>query len=86
MKIRIKIIEKEIKIILFNGNKILDSYVMEDKRDLGERLIPAVDQLLKRNRIRKESISNVSVASDQSDSFTTTRIAKTFAKIWNMKI
>jgi tRNA A37 threonylcarbamoyladenosine modification protein TsaB len=83
MEISIKIENKTIKIAILDKKKIVDSFRLLDERDLGERLLPVVDDMLKKNNITIQDIKHVKVKSDQSDSFTTTRLAKTFAKIVN---
>jgi tRNA A37 threonylcarbamoyladenosine modification protein TsaB len=83
MKIVIQIEKKIIEISLKKGKNKLEKTVFPDERDLGEKLIPTVDKMLKKAKIEPKDIQKVEVASDQSDSFTTTRIAKTFATVFN---
>lgn len=84
MKIVIKIEKKEVEITLKKGKKVLDKVRFSDERNIGEKLLPEVDKMFKKAKTSPKDIQKVEVRSDQGDSFTTTRMAKTFAKtfIW----
>lgn len=83
MKIVIKIENKQIEVLLKKGKVVFDKKIFPDERDLGEKLLPEVDKMLKKAKFQPEDIKKVEVKSDQGDSFTTTRIAKTFAVVFN---
>jgi tRNA A37 threonylcarbamoyladenosine modification protein TsaB len=83
MEILIKIENREIKVMLLQGKKEVDSFQIFEERSLSEKLLPEIDKLLKKNKLTFRDIKKMRVQSDQTDSFTTTRIAKAVAKAWN---
>jgi tRNA A37 threonylcarbamoyladenosine modification protein TsaB len=83
MNIIITIQNKNIKIALKKGKKVVNEISLPDNRDLGEKLLPVVDKMFKKANIESKNVEKVEVFSNQNDSFTTTRIAKTFAKTFN---
>lgn len=83
MLIEIEIKEKNIKLSLKDGKNLKEAVVFADERDSGRKLLPAVDKMLKKSQIMPKDVEKVRVSSDQSDSFTTARIAKAFANSWN---
>jgi hypothetical protein len=83
MKVLITIKDRKVKISLYKGKKGIDFLDMADEYKLSEELLPEIDKLLKRNKLKPEDIRKMEVRSDQNDTFTTTRIAKTVAKMWN---
>jgi len=83
MRIVIKIKDKKIRLILGENSQILDSLDFPEERQLSEKLLPNIDKLLKRNRLKTEDIEKMDVESDWGNNFTTFRIAKTVADTWN---
>lgn len=83
MEILITIKEKKVKIALFEGEKEKDSLEIVEEHSLSQKLLPEIDELLKRNKLEAKDVKNVQVESDQDESFTTTRIARTVAETWN---
>lgn len=83
MIIEIEIKEKNIKLSLKNKENIIAETIFPNERSLEMKIIPAVDKMLERSQIRASDVEKVLVHSDQSDSFTTTRIARSFANGWN---
>jgi len=83
MKILIKIRDKKIKVILLNSRKETDFVNIQEERNLSEKLLPEISRLLKRNKLCSQDIAKIQVDSDQGETFTTTRIAKTVANVWN---
>lgn len=83
MEILITIKDKKIRLAILKKNKELDFLEIEDERSLAERLLPEIDSLLKRNKLASRDIKKMKVESDQGDSFTTTRIARSAAAAWN---
>lgn len=86
MRILITIQDKKIKLALLDGKKKLDSWLIEDEHRLSEELLLRIDKMLKKNKFKPEDIGKIEVETDQTDSFTTTRIAKTTADAWNWTI
>jgi len=83
MNIEIQIKDKQISLFLKQKGQILDSLDFPEERQLSEKLLPSIDKLLKRNKLKTEDIEKMEVESDLGDNFTTTRIAKTVANTWN---
>lgn len=83
MLIEITIKDKNVKVSLKEGEIVRSEVIFAEERALGEKILPAVDKMLKENQLGVTDVEKVLVFSDQSDSFTTTRIAKTFANSWN---
>lgn len=86
MKIEIIINNEEVKILLKNSSKIVDKTVFPDEHNLSEKLLSEIDKLLKKNKLKPGNIKEMEVFSDQSDSFTTTRIARSVAKAFNWAV
>jgi tRNA A37 threonylcarbamoyladenosine modification protein TsaB len=83
MEILIKIQNRKIKIFLLKNDKAFDSLTISEEMKLSEKLIPTIDELLKKNKLESVDIKKMQINSDQGDSFTTTRIAKAVANAWN---
>lgn len=85
MELLISIQEKEICLSLKNGWRMVDFELIEDERNLAERLLIEIDRLLKRNDLTTRDIKKMRVQSDQGENFTTTRIARTVAEAWKIQ-
>jgi tRNA A37 threonylcarbamoyladenosine modification protein TsaB len=83
MIIEIQIKDKQIKLILKEKSNILDSLDFPEERQLSEKLLPSIDKLLKKNKLKTVDIDKIEVESDLGENFTTFRIAKTVADTWN---
>lgn len=83
MIIEIQISNKQITLFLKDKKNIVDSLDFPEERQLSERLLPAIDKLIKKNKLKTEDIEKITVESDLGDNFTTCRIAKTVANTWN---
>jgi hypothetical protein len=83
MKIIIEIKNRKIKISLWEKGREKDFLDISDEYKLSEDLLPAIDELLKKNKLIAKDIKKVEVETDQDDNFTTTRLAKTVAETWN---
>jgi tRNA A37 threonylcarbamoyladenosine modification protein TsaB len=86
MEISIEIKNKKIKVYLRSGKKEMDSFNINEEYSLSENLLPGIDKLLRKNKIKREDIEKITVDSDQSESFMTTRIAKSVAGAWNYAV
>jgi hypothetical protein len=87
MDLLIDVNKGNIEISLRKKGRIIDSLSFPDMHNLTEELLPGIDQLLKRNKLDIFDVVRSQVNSDQSDSFTTTRIARVVADvITHMKI
>ncbi len=83
MKIKIEIKNKVVKICLAKGKMELDQITFMEQNNLSEKLLPAIDKLLRKNKLAPKDIKKMSVSSDTPESFTTSRIAKAVEKTWN---
>lgn len=86
MEILIKIKNRDLKIILLDDKNQVDFLGVVDEYRLSEKLLPEIDKIIKRNKLKKVDIKKIIVESDQEDNFTTTRIAKSVANSWNYGI
>jgi tRNA A37 threonylcarbamoyladenosine modification protein TsaB len=86
MQIRIKIENKIVKTTLLKGSKVFDVSTFAEANNLSEKLLPAIDEILKKNKISSKDIKKVSVETDTPESFTTSRIAQAVGKSWNWGI
>jgi len=83
----IRIRNRQVTISLTENNQIVDKIIFEDEHNLSSVLLLHIDELLAKNKKKPKDIKNFSVDSDQGDSFTTTRIAKSVANAfsWGVK-
>ncbi|HAT73646.1 MAG: hypothetical protein US30_C0009G0013 [Candidatus Moranbacteria bacterium GW2011_GWF2_36_839] len=86
MEIIIKIKERKISTILLQNKKEVDFLNIVEEHSLSEKLLPEIDRLIRKNKLKLEDIEKVTVDSDQEDNFTTTRIAKSVANAWNWNL
>lgn len=86
MKLVIKIQDKLVKIALLKNNKAIDNLAFAEDYNLSEKLLPAIDKLLKKNKLAPKNIKEVRVQTDTPESFTTSRIAKAVEKAWNFAV
>jgi len=83
MIIEIKIENKQITLLLKDQKVIVDSLDFPEERQLSEKLLPSIDLMLKKNKLKAADVEKITVKSDLGDNFTTTRLAKTVAEAWN---
>lgn len=86
MKLIIEIKNKTVKIILLKNNKVIDNLIFAEDYNLSEKLLPAIDKLLKKNKLAPKDIEKVTVETDTPESFTTSRIAKAVGKAFNFAL
>lgn len=86
MQILIKIKEKTVKIVLLDGGKAVDALEITEEHALSRELLPGIDTLLRRNNLTPKKVVRMRVESDQNENFTTTRLAKAVAEVWDLKI
>jgi len=80
MNLEIALNKEKIGILLKNNRKLIDEIILNEKNNLSNILLKELDSIIKRNKISKNQIKNVSVKSDLPDSYTSARIAKSIAK------
>lgn len=83
MNIEINIDDEKIRLILENGDELVDGISWEERNNLSQKLLLEIDNLIKRNRLTPSDISEMSVETSISEKFTTVQIAKVVAKTFN---
>jgi len=83
MNIEIDINDKKIKLLLKEGNRIIDSIFWKEDRNLSQKLLVEIDNLLTKNRLDSSDIKKMEVKTGISEKFTTVRIAKVVANTFN---
>lgn len=83
MKIRIEIEKGMIGILLVDKKNVLDWITFPEERNLSEKLLPAIDGLLKKTRLSVQDIEKMELKSDLDESWTTYRIAKSVIEAFN---
>lgn len=85
MKLDIHVEGKNIEIMLKKDRKVVDGMLFLDEHDLTEKLLPAIDEILKRNKSEINDVKKARVFSSDPDSYTTSRIARAVANVinWN---
>lgn len=86
MIIKIKIENKTVEVSIFNKKKLIDKIIITEEHRLSEDLLPTIELLLKKNKIKLESISKMFLESDLGENFTTCRIAKAVVNAFNWAI
>lgn len=83
MNIIIEIIDKNVKLILKNGEEIADEFAFPEEYNISEKLLPAIDELLEKHKLTPEEIDSFSVDSNLGESYTSRRIAEAVANAFN---
>lgn len=86
MKILIQIKDRKVKLVLFKGKTEIDFLDINDEYKLSEDLLPEIDKLIRKNKLKKEDIKRIEIESDLEDNFTTPRIARSISNAWNFKL
>ena len=86
MILELHIEDKKINLQLKSDDNIVDESSWEEENDLGQTLLPKIDELLKKNNLETEDVEKMKVVTDISSRFTTVRIAKTVAKGFNLRL
>lgn len=86
MNIEIKIEKNVVSIFLKNKNNMQDQVVFPEERNLSEKLLPSIDKLLKKNKLKSTDIKKMELQADIDDSYTTYRIAKAVVDSFNWAI
>jgi hypothetical protein len=85
MKMEIIIKNDNISLFLRKGDLLIAKSGWKEQRDLSNRLLVEIDNLLGKKGLKPGDIESAKVLSDISDNFTTIRIAKTVAEAFNFK-
>ena len=73
-----------IKLTLKNGRKIVGEHAWVGEYTLSEQLLPQIDALLKKHKVKKEQVEKIIPKITQPAGVTSARIVQTIAKAWNL--
>ncbi len=80
MILEIVLTKEDIHILLKNKNSLIDKIISKEINNLSDALLRELDNIIRRNKLSKNQIKNISVKSELPDSYTSTRIAKSIVK------
>ena len=80
MKLQLELKEKEVRLVLLDGEKSLDEEKWIDQNNLLEKFFPICDEMLSRNNVDIESVDNFVLETNIPEGYTTARIAQTIIK------
>ncbi len=80
MQLQLEVKEKNIKLVLLDGEKSLDETRWTDENNLLEKFFPIFDDMLVRNHMIVEDIDEFVLDTNIPDGYTTARIAQTIIK------
>ncbi|MFZ2153935.1 MAG: hypothetical protein WAV16_01775 [Candidatus Moraniibacteriota bacterium] len=83
MQIEIQIKDKQVKLTLNDRGVVLAESILENSANLSEKLLLEIDALLRRNDLSPQDIEKMDVGSTISDDYTSVRIAKVVAEVFN---
>jgi tRNA A37 threonylcarbamoyladenosine modification protein TsaB len=84
MILQIALNVNDIKLTLKDGRKVIDEFSWIGEYSLSEQLLPNIDALLKKNKVKKEEIEKVVTKISKDSGVTSSRIVQTVAKAWNI--
>ncbi len=76
----------EVFLNLKHGGKVVERVLVGDGYSLAEKLLPAIDGLLRKHDLRTEDIETFEVASDLPDGYSSRRIAETVAMVYGFAV
>lgn len=77
--------ENSTDILLFFSEKEIDGVRVEPNRELLEKLLPAIDELLSKHSLSSKDVTDIRVESDLPDGYSSRRIAETVARTWGLE-
>lgn len=83
MRLLIKIDKARVFVILKERKKNLDEVNFPLDHDISMKLLPKIDEILKKNKIDAQDIEKAEFSADLSESYTTYRIAKVVVDTFN---
>lgn len=86
MNLVINLDGNNIKLILKDGRKVVGDFSWSDEYTLSEKLLPNIDTLLKKCKVKKEDMKKVVAKISPISGVTSARIVQTVAKAWNMGV
>ncbi len=78
--------EKEVSLVLQNGDKIIDKKQWIDENNLLEKFFPILDDMLARNNLTIQDINHCDLVTSIPRGHTTARIARTIIKTINFAL
>ena len=69
-----------------DGEKIVSRSVWKEENNMSQKLLPEIDKIIKKNKLKLNCVKKMEVKSDIPARFTTVRIAKTVAKTFNYAV
>lgn len=78
----LKIEKEKSALSLMKAGAVMASREWPEERDMGRRLFEAIAELLEKNHLEPEQVSDFVVASAMPDNYTSMRIAETVKKVY----
>ena len=86
MTVEIKIKNNWVEFFLKKGKKVLDRVKFKQEHSLSEKLLPAIDKLITKNKLKTADVKRIEFNSDVPDSYTTFRIVSAVKEAFNWAI
>jgi len=84
MKILINLDDQSISILLLQNKKIIDQIKWQDNRDLLEKLLPELDQLIQKNNLKITDIKKFDFKTNVDKHYSSYRILKATVDTLNL--
>ena len=73
-------------LMLLKQGVVFDEVTWAEGRDMGRQLFAAISELLKKNNLKPEAISDFILQSEIPDVYTSTRIAETVKRVYTFGV
>ncbi|XLQ20447.1 MAG: hypothetical protein ACKUBY_01560 [Candidatus Moraniibacteriota bacterium] len=83
MHIKLELKEKNVSLVLLDGENKIDEENWVDENNLLEKFFPIIDDMLKRNNTNIDNVEKFNLETNIPEGYTTARIAKTIIKTLN---
>ena len=83
MNIHVSLTEKNVTLVLRDGEKSLDERQWTDENDLLERFFPTLEEMLQSNQVDITDVDKFLLETNIPQGYTTARIARTIVKVLN---
>jgi len=83
MQIQLLLKEKDVTLVLLDGEKVLDEEKWVDENNLLEKFFPIIDAMLKKNNCTIDDVDDLVLKANIPKGYTTARIARTIVKTFN---
>jgi len=83
MQIQLLLKEKNVILVLLNGDKKIDEESWVDENNLLEKFFPIIDAMLEKNNCTINDVDDFILNTNIPDGYTTTRIASTIIQTLN---